>query len=67
MIQRRCNSCGAPLKQYNWNNWVCEYCGNTYQDEYRKPVSANYSYYGNSATYADYIYTNSNNEWKSVF
>ena len=64
MIQRRCNNCGAPLKQYNWNNWTCEYCGSIYQEEHNNHITTNYSYYGNTAIYADYNYIKRDNNYR---
>lgn len=33
MIDRKCKSCGAPLKSIGWGKYICEYCGTLHEDD----------------------------------
>lgn len=33
MTERKCKSCGAPLRSIGFNKYICDYCGTLYEDE----------------------------------
>ena len=34
MTERKCKSCGAPLRDIGFGKYICDYCGSLFEDHY---------------------------------